>query len=66
MTDEQLGFKENTDAIVQRTLGQDVPGLLAYLHAGVQVLDVGCGSGNITLDVAEKVTPGTAIQTPST
>jgi ubiquinone/menaquinone biosynthesis C-methylase UbiE len=58
MTDEQLGFKGNTDIFVQRTLEQDAPGLHEYLRAGDQVLDVGCGPGTITLDVANAVAPG--------
>jgi ubiquinone/menaquinone biosynthesis C-methylase UbiE len=61
MTQAQLGFKQNTDAFVQRTLEHDLPGLLAYLHAGARVLDVGCGSGSITLDVATAVAPGAVV-----
>ncbi len=61
MTDAQLGFKQNTDAFAQRTLKHDLPGLLAYLHAGASVLDVGCGSGSITLDVATAVAPGAVV-----
>ncbi len=61
MSDSQLGFKQNTDAFVARTLEHDLPGLLAYLHTGARVLDVGCGSGSITLDVATAVAPGAVV-----
>lgn len=61
MAEETLGFKDNTDTFLQRTLENDVPGLLAFLDPGSRVLDVGCGSGNITLDVAARVAPGTAV-----
>ena len=59
--DEQLGFKENTDGMLKRTLERDVPGLFGYLYAGAQVLDVGCGPGTITLDVATAVAPGAVL-----
>jgi ubiquinone/menaquinone biosynthesis C-methylase UbiE len=61
MAEENLGFKGNTEDFLQRTLQNDVPGLMAYLEPGARVLDVGCGSGNITLDVAARVQPGTAV-----
>jgi ubiquinone/menaquinone biosynthesis C-methylase UbiE len=62
MTEEQLGFKENiTDGFIQRTLEHDVPGLFEYLHAGARVLDVGCGTGSISLDVATAVAPGEVV-----
>ena len=41
-----------------RSLERDVPELKDYLHRGAKVLDVGCGSGTITNDVAEAVRPG--------
>jgi ubiquinone/menaquinone biosynthesis C-methylase UbiE len=61
MTEEQLGFKDNTAGMVQRTIEHDVPGLFGYLHAGARVLDVGCGPGTITLDVATAVAPGAVV-----
>jgi ubiquinone/menaquinone biosynthesis C-methylase UbiE len=47
-----------TTAFQERTLDQDVPALKPYLQQGMRVLDVGCGSGGITLDVAAAVAPG--------
>lgn len=35
--------------------------LLPHLSPGLRVLDVGCGPGTVTLDLAERVAPGTAI-----
>jgi len=61
MAEEELGFRENTEEFLRRTLENDVPGLMAYLEPGARVLDVGCGSGNITLDVAARVAPGRAV-----
>ena len=47
--------------ISDRTLEQDIPELKEYLQSGAAVLDIGCGSGTITLDVAEAVSPGQVI-----
>ena len=44
-----------------RTLEKDVPELKDYLRAGMKVLDVGCGPGTITLDVAVAVSPGEVV-----
>ncbi len=61
MTDELLGSRGNTEDFAKRTLAEDVPGLSAHLFAGAQVLDVGCGPGSITLDVAAAVAPGRVV-----
>lgn len=61
MTEEQLGFRDDAEEFATRTLAQDVPGLCAYLFAGAQVLDVGCGPGSITVDVAAAVAPGRVV-----
>ena len=45
----------------ERTLEQSIPELIDYLRPGCRVLDVGCGSGTITLGVAEAVKPGVVI-----
>ena len=46
---------------LERTLDTEMPELRPYLWAGASVLDVGCGPGTITLDVAEAVQPGTVV-----
>lgn len=43
---------------LDRTLEDRVPELRPYLNRGAHVLDVGCGPGAISLDVAEAVKPG--------
>ena len=42
----------------RRSLEVTFPQLREYLTGGMNVLDVGCGPGSITLDVAEVVEPG--------
>jgi ubiquinone/menaquinone biosynthesis C-methylase UbiE len=50
----------------RRTLDNEIPELKPYLFPGAKVLDVGCGPGTITLDVADVVRPGEIIGiTPS-
>ena len=44
-----------------RTLDYDVPELKPFLHPGIKILDVGCGTGTITLGIAEAVKPGVVI-----
>lgn len=44
-----------------RTAGNSAGYLLPVLAAGMRVLDVGCGPGTITLDLAELVTPGEVV-----
>lgn len=41
-----------------RTAENSAAYLLPHLSAGLELLDVGCGPGTITLDLAERVTPG--------
>jgi ubiquinone/menaquinone biosynthesis C-methylase UbiE len=43
----------------QRTFLVELPNLMTYLKSDLSVLDVGCGPGTITLDVAAQVAPGT-------
>ncbi|MHA2301098.1 MAG: class I SAM-dependent methyltransferase [Candidatus Thorarchaeota archaeon] len=45
----------------ERTLDAELPELKSYLSTGMNVLDVGCGLGTITLNVAEIVKPGNVI-----
>ena len=44
-----------------RRLADYMPGLAAALKPGLAVLDVGCGPGTITADVAEAVAPGRVV-----
>lgn len=44
-----------------RTAENSAGYLLPHLEPGMHVLDVGCGPGTITLDLAERVTPGTVV-----
>lgn len=44
-----------------RTVENSAAFLTAELHAGRTVLDVGCGPGTITVDIARHVTPGTVV-----
>lgn len=45
----------------ERTLADEFPELSEYLRSGLTVLDVGCGVGTITLDVAKVIEPGKII-----
>jgi ubiquinone/menaquinone biosynthesis C-methylase UbiE len=44
-----------------RTAENSAGYLLGHLRPGLDVLDVGCGPGTITLDLAERVAPGSVI-----
>jgi len=44
-----------------RTADNSAGYLLPHLHAGQRLLDVGCGPGTITLDLARRVAPGTVV-----
>lgn len=45
--------------MTERTLDQTAPEVIPYLRPHMDVLDVGCGPGVITMDIAEIVNPGT-------
>lgn len=44
-----------------RTVENSAPHLIPHLEAGLSLLDVGCGPGTITLDLAGRVAPGEVI-----
>jgi SAM-dependent methyltransferase len=44
-----------------RTAENSAAYLLPVLHAGMDLLDVGCGPGTITLDLAKRVAPGRVV-----
>jgi ubiquinone/menaquinone biosynthesis C-methylase UbiE len=44
--------------LAARTASRDAAFLMPYLHPGMQLLDVGCGPGSITVGLAEVVAPG--------
>lgn len=46
------------DFMRRRTLASHAPFLLPHLRGGVDVLDVGCGPGTITREIAAVVSPG--------
>jgi ubiquinone/menaquinone biosynthesis C-methylase UbiE len=66
-TESQETFYSIADAEVQqsyvgvRRAHQWIGFLLPYLHPGMTVLDCGCGVGSITLDIAERVSPGQVV-----
>jgi ubiquinone/menaquinone biosynthesis C-methylase UbiE len=49
------------DLMKKRTLEEAFPELKPYLKPGLKVLDIGCGPGSITLDVAQAVKPGEVV-----
>lgn len=55
---EVHGWQRRQDDYATRTLEKTFPQLKDYLSAGSEVLDVGCGPGSITIDVAAFVRPG--------
>lgn len=44
-----------------RTVGNSAAYLIPHLHPGQQVLDIGCGPGTITIDLARRVAPGSVV-----
>jgi ubiquinone/menaquinone biosynthesis C-methylase UbiE len=45
----------------RRTASNSAAFLLPHLHPGREVLDVGCGPGSITIDLAERVAPSLVV-----
>jgi len=52
------GLEGHRALYARRGLNATFPQLKEYLAVGQDVLDVGCGPGTITLDVAEAVASG--------
>ena len=57
LTDKLKSFYSENE----RSLKEDIPELIEYLRPGIKVLDVGCGSGTITIDVAKAVKRGKVV-----
>jgi len=47
--------------LAERTALRDAAFFLPHLHRGMRLLDVGCGPGSITVDLAEVVAPGDVV-----
>ena len=47
--------------MLTRTAAAQADFLLPHLRPGMRLLDVGCGPGSITLDLAEVVAPGEVV-----
>lgn len=57
-----MGYGDAAHAfMMRRTLAGNAEFLLPYLAPGQRLLDVGCGPGSITVDLAEAVAPGEVV-----
>lgn len=64
MTQEQMWRRDDAVEMLkskERRLDLLCPPLRSYLKSGMNVLDIGCGPGPVTLDVAEAVYPGEVV-----
>ena len=59
--DSTWGTSSVHEYLGKRTVDNSFAPLARYLSAGVSVLDVGCGPGSITIDIAKRVDPGKVI-----
>jgi ubiquinone/menaquinone biosynthesis C-methylase UbiE len=61
--EQELGRARLVGGLQERTIERSVPELLPYLKPGMNVLDVGCGPGTLTMEVAKIVAPGRVVGT---
>ena len=55
------GYGDQGERFSYRTASSEAGFILPYLKSGMSVLDCGCGSGSITLGLAEAVAPGEVV-----
>ncbi len=58
---ESMAEDSFQEMLQARTLENTCPILNDFLKPGVKVMDIGCGPGNITLDVARQVSRGSVV-----
>jgi len=61
----QRGNRAFESLLATRSASSDAAFLLPYLREGMRLLDVGCGPGSITLDLAQAVAPGDVVAVDS-
>lgn len=61
MSESFHGSREAIDWYGRRTLEANVAPVLDYISKGQAVLDVGCGPGVLTIQIAQNVHPGSVI-----
>ncbi len=55
------GYGVSSQGMATRSASHQAAFYLPYLHAGISLLDCGCGPGTITLGLAEAVAPGEVV-----
>jgi SAM-dependent methyltransferase len=59
MTNQSRWTRDRTlEYFQQRTLERCCPPLIPHLNPGINVLDVGCGPGGLSLEIASRLRPG--------